>query len=198
MSQVVITTKRLALRAWTLEDADALVALVSDPDVSRFIHRGTPISLHQAIDFITRQMRTQKERGWCRWALEPHTMPGMLIGWCGPGCTFAPQVELGWTLRRDQWGRGLATEAAVAALAYLFGVAGFPTMISAIDPSNAASVRVAEKLGMHLDGDLRLDGLTLARYRADNPLVDPPAHPGMATDCVGEPAGSSLAGEAAD
>jgi len=195
MGPIIIQTERLNLRAWTFDDAPAVVDLMSDPDVSHFLMHGRQITLTEADAFVVRYERLQRERGWCRWFLELAEDPGRLAGFCGIGCTFAPQIELGWTLRRDLWGRGLATEAARGAIRYLFEEAGFPEICSAVDPDNERSRNVARRLGMREDGTLTLQGQVSLRYVLENPST--PAHPapGFVRDCEGEAAGSSLTPE---
>jgi len=60
------------------------------------------------------------------------------------------EVEIGYHIRRDLWGQGLATEAAQACRDYGFSQLGFDKLISLINPANIASRRVAEKNGMRL------------------------------------------------
>jgi RimJ/RimL family protein N-acetyltransferase len=67
-------------------------------------------------------------------------------------------VEIGYRLRRSSWGNGYATEAARAVRDYAFTVRGRKRLIALIDPSNAASLRVAEKIGMHYEKDVLLKG----------------------------------------
>lgn len=62
-----------------------------------------------------------------------------------------PEVELGWVVAKGAEGRGIATEAARAARAWLFATQGFSSLVSYIDPDNAASVAVAERLGATRD-----------------------------------------------
>ena len=57
-------------------------------------------------------------------------------------------VELGYTLARAAWGRGYATELGRALLAYAFGELGAERVVAQVEPDNAASRRVLEKLGM--------------------------------------------------
>jgi RimJ/RimL family protein N-acetyltransferase len=62
-------------------------------------------------------------------------------------------IEVGWLVRKDAWGRGYAVEAGGAALAYAFADLGIDTVICIVDPRNRSSRRVAEKLGMRLAGE---------------------------------------------
>lgn len=75
------------------------------------------------------------------------------IGWSGLSIpTFLPAVlpavEVGWMLARPEWGKGYATEAALAASEYGFGELGLDRLISLVYVENAASAAVAERLGM--------------------------------------------------
>lgn len=67
-------------------------------------------------------------------------------------------MELAWTIRRQSWGRGYATEGARAALAYVFEQMGHDRIISLIRPRNTASIRVAEKLGQRLQDRMEFYG----------------------------------------
>jgi RimJ/RimL family protein N-acetyltransferase len=189
---VVVETERLRLRAWERADAPGLVELFADADVACFINDGEPVTEEQALRFIDRYERIQRERGWCRWALELKREPRALAGFCGVGCTFAPEIELGWTLRRDLWGEGLATEAARAALDYCFGTVGFARIVSAVDPDNARSIGVARRAGMTAEGTLEIGETQLLRFVAENPRAEVPSDPRFVPDCEGETRGSSL------
>lgn len=195
---IVIETARLLLREWTLEDVEGFFALGSDARVMRFITGGRPLRRDEAEAFVARQIATERTQGWCRWALELRDSPEAareiegVVGFCGPGCTFAPDVEIGWWLRSELWGRGLATEAALAAAGYCFETIGFDRLISVIDPENSASRRVAEKIGFRPAGEIVHAGRALARYQRRNPLADPPRDPRFCRDCAGAPAGSVL------
>ena len=139
--------------------------------------------------FITRQMDNQRERGWCRWALELREPTGDdphgIVGFCGFGCNLAPDVELGWTLLPQLWRRGLATEAGRAALRYGFDVVGFPQVFSAILPENAASRAVADKCGFVLDSVYLEEGEPTLRYVAHNPHPEREVDPRFVRDCTG-------------
>ena len=73
---------------------------------------------------------------------------GEFVGRVGPWFPEGwPEFEVGWTLRSAFWGRGYATEAATAAIDFSFGPLDRPHIASFINPSNARSIRVAERLG---------------------------------------------------
>ena len=130
-------------------------------------------------------------RGWCRWAVELRR-PGLgdprgVVGFCGFGCKFAPDIELGWTLLPDVWKRGLATEAARACLDYGFNTIGFREVISAVLPDNAAAMRVADKLGMSVEGTVRREGQSHLRYVMRNPNPDAVHDPRFSLECLPYP-----------
>ncbi|HEY6332208.1 MAG TPA: GNAT family N-acetyltransferase [Blastocatellia bacterium] len=75
--------------------------------------------------------------------------------------------ELGWALARSAWGHGYATEAGRRALDYAFTEMGRDRVISLIHPDNAASIRLAERLGERLEGRTRLFGQDALVYVID-------------------------------
>jgi RimJ/RimL family protein N-acetyltransferase len=106
-------------------------------------------------------------RGYGLWAVEEQAS-GVLVGrigfWNPEGW---PGFEIGWMLRRSFWGQGYATEGARRALQYAFTELQQPQVISLIHPENAASIRVAGRLGEQLVGPIELMGKTALRYRID-------------------------------
>ena len=75
-----------------------------------------------------------------------------------------PGLELGWTLSRPIWGQGYATQAAELALDWGFQTLQTDEILSAINPSNAASIRVAERLGLTYVRDDQLQGMPCRIY----------------------------------
>jgi RimJ/RimL family protein N-acetyltransferase len=108
-----------------------------------------------------------------------HREDAELIGFCGFWDGFAPEVEIGWRLRPEYWGRGLATEAATAVMEYGFRRWGFPRLIAVAQPANAASIRVMEKLGMEFERSFLHDGFEVVRYARSNPNLPAVAAPGL-------------------
>ena len=93
---------------------------------------------------------------------------GALIGNCGPvwqDVDGAQQLEIGYSIRRDQWGHGYATEAASAALSYARETLHVLDPISLIRPGNLASRRVAEKNGARLEKTVFWRGFDHCIYR---------------------------------
>ena len=190
MGPIVIQTERLNLRAWTSKDLAAFALIAHEPEIVHWLNHGEPMPAYDIDGFIARQTENQRERGWCRWALELREPidgdPPGIVGFCGFGCNLAPDVELGWTVLPPLWGRGLATEAGKAALKYGFDAVGFPLVYSAILPENAASRAVADKCGFVLDG-VFLDHHQepVLRYVAHNPHPDGAADQKFVRSCEG-------------
>ncbi len=146
-------TDRLVLRGWRVGDAAPFAAINADPEVMAHIGHGRVLGRGLSDDLIARFEREWRERGFGPWAVAPRDDDAALLGFCGLTVPmFLPDVllavEIGWRLARDAWGHGYATEAARAALAFAFEERGMREVIAIIEPENARSLRVAEKLGM--------------------------------------------------
>jgi ribosomal-protein-alanine N-acetyltransferase len=144
----ILETPRLILREFCPEDVDALAGVLSDPETMRFYP--TPFDRTGVEEWITRNCRRYTKYGHGLWAmvLKAH---GELIGDCGlvvQEVDGANEVEIGYHVHRDQWGQGLATEAARACRDFGFSHLSVERLISLIRPENQASRRVAEKNGM--------------------------------------------------
>ncbi len=187
MSPAIIQTERLTLRAWTPEDRPAVEKISDESRIVRWLAIGEPLTNRKIDQFLANQTNGQEQRGWCRWAVELRK-PGFgdpkgVVGFCGFGCKFAPEVELGWTLLPQVWNRGLATEAARAALEYGFDTIGFTQVISAVLPDNAASRRIADKLGMREHGTIKRDNQSHLRFVIDNPNPPTEHNPRFSLEC---------------
>jgi RimJ/RimL family protein N-acetyltransferase len=139
-------------------DLDAYARITADPQAMRFLARGLPFDREQAWQSLGHVLAHWKIRGFGLWAAEEKAT-GALVGrigvmrrerWRNP--------ELAWLVARGRWGEGLATEGARAALAHAFTAIGAHRVISVIAPENAASIRVAEKLGLRYAGSRQVDG----------------------------------------
>jgi RimJ/RimL family protein N-acetyltransferase len=157
----VIESQRLLLRPLAIEDRDALIEIFADPEVKRFM---SPFGPENADERLRSYRESWAQRGYGLMAVI-HRGTGELIG--RSGLYYWPQfdeTELGWLLRRDRWGSGYATEAGRACLEWGFREFDFPYITSMIDPSNARSIAVAERLGMKLLRDDVLLGVAVVVY----------------------------------
>jgi ribosomal-protein-alanine N-acetyltransferase len=144
----ILQTPRLILREFCPEDVDALARIISDPEAMRFYP--TPFDRAGVEEWITRNRRRYTKDGHGLWAMVLKAN-GELIGDCGMTVQTVEgtdEIEIGYHVRRDLWGQGLATEAARACRDFGFARLPVDHLISLIHPANLASRRVAEKNGM--------------------------------------------------
>jgi ribosomal-protein-alanine N-acetyltransferase len=125
-----------------------MVAVYCDPEVMRFIPGGALADLGMVRATLKTHEETQETRGFSSWAVVERRTDRVL-GDVGFG-VFEPtgDIELGYTLARDFWGRGYATEAASACLAAGVAYLAAPRIVAVVDAENEASMRVAERIGM--------------------------------------------------
>lgn len=150
----LIETERLALRPLTADDLDALHRISNEPAVRRYLWDDDPVSETAIQSLIAQSRRMFPEENVGLFGVRLRDDED-LLGFCGfvrLGCM--EEVELGYELTREVWGRGFATEASLACLRYAFAEAGLERVIAGADPPNVASLRVIEKLGMKPAGNL--------------------------------------------
>ncbi|HEX6183380.1 MAG TPA: GNAT family N-acetyltransferase [Pyrinomonadaceae bacterium] len=159
-----LRTERLVLRMLREEDLDEYAAMTADPEVTRYLGDGSTLSRADAWRQMAMILGHWQLRGYGMWAAEEEAT-GRLVGRIG---FFNPEgwpgFELGWTLAREFWGRGYATEGARRALEYGFTELGREHVISLIRPANLPSIRVAERLGERLERSVELHGNTALVY----------------------------------
>jgi RimJ/RimL family protein N-acetyltransferase len=141
-----LETQRLLLRGLRGDDFDAYARFHADPEVVRYTS-GSPISRADAWRSLAVMIGHWTLRGYGMWGVERKS-DGALVGrvglWNPEGW---PGLEVGWTLGREFWGHGYATESARAAMDFAFLTQDISRLISVIDIDNLASQRVAERLG---------------------------------------------------
>ena len=157
-----LQTERLILDVWQPSDWIGFRPIAQDPEVMRYITGGKPWTEEQIQTFVDRQIKLFDERGFCRWRLLDATSREM-IGFCGVGY-WHDALEIGWWLARSYWGRGLATEAAQAALRDVFERIGLERVVSVARVENMASRRIMEKLGMRYQREFENEGVHLVQY----------------------------------
>jgi ribosomal-protein-alanine N-acetyltransferase len=140
------------MRRWRRSDLAAFAAINADPEVME--HFPEPLTREQSAELIERIESGFEADGFGLWALE--APGGELVGFTGlirvpAEMPFAPAVEAGWRLGRRWWGRGLAAEAAGAAIDYGLGAAGLSEVVAYTAVGNERSRRLMERLGMRRD-----------------------------------------------
>lgn len=160
-------TARLVVRPFRVDDAPYAYPVFGDAEVMRFAAGDPDAELAATRARLARYERIQDEHGFSKWAVWDRES-GAYLG--DAGLTLLPEtgeVELGYRLRRSHWGRGLASEIARAWLDHAFGSLGLVRVIAFADPSNAASVRVMEKVGMTFHRRDHLAGMNCVVYEAN-------------------------------
>ncbi|WP_376695746.1 GNAT family N-acetyltransferase [Wenzhouxiangella sp. EGI_FJ10305] len=145
-----LRTQRLIIRPWRQDDRPALERMVRDADMMRYVTQGRTWSDESVDEMLERQQRHLAQHGVCFGAAELATT-GEVIGLVGLQQLDDGDFELGWWIWRDYWGQGFATEAGGAFVAHARDVMGLKTLVAVIDPPNAASRAVAEKLGLRFE-----------------------------------------------
>jgi RimJ/RimL family protein N-acetyltransferase len=163
-----ITTERLELRLFRLDDHDAYTRMCSDPEVMRYIGPGDT----QAPDLTWRSIAGFLGHwdllGYGQWAVTRRE-DGVLLGRCGFFDPYGwPGFELGYLFAREHWGHGYAREAARASLDVAFDVLEKDRVISLIRPQNAPSIRLARSLGAQLEQDIEFMGGQAQVYAYDS------------------------------
>jgi len=147
------------LRHFTPLDSGAMINVFGDPEVMRF---GDGI---HSIDWIQAWLESCLEQ-YRTWGFGPYAVVRRqqeeVLGYCGlflfPEIDGRSEIEIGYRLARSAWGSGYATEAVRAVRDYAFGTLGLKRLIALIDPANVPSLRVAEKIGMHYEKEVMLEG----------------------------------------
>lgn len=152
-----LATPRLILREFAEDDFDAIRAYAEDPQVVRYMDWGpnTPAMTRQFLD-----ERLAAQRVWPRLAVDlaiEVAVEGRMIGAARltVGDAANRVGDIGYTLHRAYWGRGLASEAAAALARIGFETLGLHRLWASCDARNLGSQRVLEKLGLRREGELR-------------------------------------------
>lgn len=157
-------TERLILRQFRESDLDAFAEICANPEVMRFIGEFKPLDRMSTWRIIATHLGHWQLRGYGMWAVEEKAT-GKLVGrvglWNPEGW---PELEVGWMLDRAYWGRGFASEAGRASIDAAFRTLGVNHLISIIHPENAASMRVAERVGETFERTWTFHGLELQIY----------------------------------
>ncbi len=150
---ITLSTERLILRPWTEADFAPYAAINADP---RVMEHFDATRTRAESDAGAQRIKNRIEgRGWGLWALELRET-GDFIGFTGLDAVdheahFTPAVEIGWRIAHAHWGKGLAPEAARAALVFGFESLGLAEIVALTATMNRNSMRVMEKIGMTRD-----------------------------------------------
>ena len=150
--KTVAETRRLILREWADTEAEILHGIIGDPET--MAHWPAPLTFRDAVDWIARSRALFRDHGLGRWAVCLKET-GDIIGDCGLSPTLidgAAMTDLGYIIRASDHRRGYAPEAAAAALSYGVRGLGLDNIVCHMADDHPASRKVAEKLGLRLNG----------------------------------------------
>ncbi|MFC7357538.1 GNAT family N-acetyltransferase [Jejudonia soesokkakensis] len=172
IKQVYIETERFLIRNLELKDALDMFALDSDPAVHEFLGKN-PISALEESKEIIRQIRKQYDaNGLGRLAIIDKET-NEFIGWTGikyeENVREYSYYDLGYRLRKKFWGKGIATETAVASLKYGFETLSLKEICAAADVNNMGSNKVLRKVGMQYVEQFDFEGELHNWYRITKP-----------------------------
>jgi 3-dehydroquinate dehydratase/shikimate dehydrogenase len=143
-----IRTKRLVLRSWQEDDLEPFAKLNADPRVREFFP--SVLSQEESDKEARLIMKFMQERGWCFWAVEvPNVSSFIGLDTVDFSVHFTSAVEIGWRLAFDYWGRGYATEGALASLQYGFQTLKLQEIVAYTAVANSRSQRVMQHIGMN-------------------------------------------------
>lgn len=149
----ILETERLRLRELTLLDVDHLLTIFADP-VAMEYYLSTK-DRPQAVRWIEWNIESYQTNGFGLWLVERKN-DGQFVGQCGITLQKIPgsvEPEVGYLLRREFWGQGYATEAAIACRDWGFRHLNVSRLISIINVLNHPSIRVAARTGMAHAGE---------------------------------------------
>jgi RimJ/RimL family protein N-acetyltransferase len=177
---IQIETARLLLEPLDASRLEQFVALLADPDVTRYWGPDGPFPRDIAEQGFASSLLRIREHGFGRrWIVSKETGAGLGFTetkYFGESCdeVSPDEVEIGWMLERSAWGRGYATEAGRAIRDEAFDRLGLESIVAVHHPENPASGRIMEKLGMEFERDVvdrrgwpyRLYRLTRAQWES--------------------------------
>ncbi len=152
MEPITLTTDRLLLRPFQLTDVDDVYAYARDSEWARYLPVPSPYEYRHAVEFVARSVLA----AWDANPVFAICMSGRCVGGINIRVdTSIGTAEIGYSIARAHWGKGLVVEAAAAVMDWAFDEFGLAKITALADLANTRSSRVMEKLGMRRDGLLR-------------------------------------------
>ncbi len=144
------------LRAWRMEDAEALAVIINNPKILANLRDGIPYpyTVSDGKDYITSVLNAERDQQY-NWAIMAEETLAGSIGILRKNNIHRFTAELGYFLGEPFWGRGLCTAAVKAACAYIFENTDIMRIFAEPFAYNTGSCRVLEKAGFHFEGLLR-------------------------------------------
>jgi len=164
---MIAQTKRLILRETTVDDAEQAYLLNLDPEVIKYTGDESFKSIEEARIFLAAYDHFKKY-GFGRWAVTDKNN-GEFLGWCG--LKYSPDVneyDIGFRFFKKHWGKGYATESAMACLELGFKKFNMPAIIGRAAKENIASIKVLQKTGLTYYKDDCCHGDEAVIYKIEN------------------------------
>ncbi len=157
MRDYIIKSQRLGLRNWIPEDENPFREMCQDPEVMK--HFPKTLTAEDTRDLISRLKNHFQEHGYTYFAVDILDTEEF-IGFIGLAnqtweSEYTPCVDIGWRLKRSAWGKGYATEGALACMEASNAKFGIGKVLSFATDTNEASVHVMKKIGMHEIGTVQ-------------------------------------------
>ncbi len=168
--KVFIETERLILREILPTDVDGMYELDSDPEVHTYLGKKPISNKDQIIDVINFIRQQYIDNGIGRWAIIDK-ISNEFIGWTGlkyvteTTNNYKNYYDLGYRLNKKYWGKGIATEAALASLEYAFNKLSSNEVYAMTDCENIGSNNVLKKVGLKFIEIFDLDGINHNWYK---------------------------------
>jgi RimJ/RimL family protein N-acetyltransferase len=143
-----LETRRLFFRNWSETDLELALALWGDPRVTKFIDARPKLSVEEVRNRLAREIAAEKDDGVQYWPIFLRST-GEHVGCCGLRTyDLARNIyEIGFHIRADHWGHGIATEAALQVMDYAFNVLSVSELFAGHNPNNTVSRHLLHKLG---------------------------------------------------
>ncbi|MEE9438063.1 MAG: GNAT family N-acetyltransferase [Saprospiraceae bacterium] len=164
-SNLFIETERLLLRPFTKDDIEPSYTMNLDPDVSRYTCDGGVVSKKEIERRIVENVfGDYKKHGYGRLAVILKS-EDKFIGFTGlKYLDDLKEVDLGYRFIKKYWGKGLATESAIACVDFGFNVLNLNKIMAMVIPENIGSVRVLDKLAFEYEKDIVEDNQLIKIY----------------------------------
>jgi GrpB-like predicted nucleotidyltransferase (UPF0157 family)/RimJ/RimL family protein N-acetyltransferase/GNAT superfamily N-acetyltransferase len=162
-----LETEQLFLKTYTPKDFDSLAALLADPEVMRYSLKG-PMSQEEVSIFVQKRMSEMK----CIFAKEDGRFVG-IVGLLHQVIDGIDELEISYRLKRAEWGKGFATEAAKAVRDWAFSHLDCERLVAIIEPANVRSASVAKRLSMTALRVTSFKGFPVEIYRVRKVRLEP-------------------------
>jgi len=171
--KIFAETERLILRELMPADAEGMFDMNNDPDVHRYLGNKPVTSIEQSIAEIEFIRKQYVEKGIGRWAVIEKTS-GNFLGWSGLKLitettnNHINYYDLGYRFSKRFWGKGYATETAMAVIDYGFTELKLNEIIGIADINNLGSIHVLEKVGLKRVSVFDYDGTKHVWMKIEN------------------------------